>query len=232
MARKPVSAHGPARLRVLRALKQLGPVAAEFLATELEVTAMAVRQHLYALESDGLASHEAHAKGRGRPLKLWSATPAADPFFTDAHAALTADLMGHLRSTFGDRGLEKILSSRTRAQVQAYVARLNPRKTLRGRLEALARIRSEEGYMAEIRRDQDGAWLIIENHCPVCAAARLCTGLCREELTLFREVIGMAVEIERSDHIIAGARRCVYRVRQKVSRPKASERNLARSRPA
>jgi predicted ArsR family transcriptional regulator len=89
---------------------------------------------------------------------------------------------------------------------------MGKRKSLRGRLEELARIRTEEGYMAEVRPDGDGSWLFLENHCPVCAAARVCSGLCREELALFRKVIGMTVEIVRTDHIIAGARRCVYRV--------------------
>jgi len=54
----------------------------------------------------------------------------------------------------------------------------------------------------------------VENHCPICAAARLCTGLCREELNLFRKVLGRDVRIERISHILAGANRCAYRVTQ------------------
>ena len=204
--------HGPARLRALSALKRLGPVTADALAQALAVTPMAVRLHLYALEADGLAVHEKSASSRGRPAKLWSATAAADPFFTDAHAALTADLLSQVRATFGDEGLDRIIEARTRAQAAVYSARMGKRKSLRGRLEELARIRTEEGYMAEVRPDGDGSWLFLENHCPVCAAARVCSGLCREELALFRKVIGMTVEIVRTDHIIAGARRCVYRV--------------------
>ncbi len=207
--------HGPARLRALSALKRLGPITAEALAEELAVTPMAVRLHLYALEADGLAVHESSRRSRGRPAKLWSATAAADPFFTDAHAALTADLLSHMRDTFGDKGLDRILAARTRAQAGAYSARVDKKKSLRGRLEELARVRSEEGYMAEVTADGAGSWLFLENHCPVCAAARVCTGLCREELALFRKVLGGNVNIERTDHIIEGARRCVYRVTPK-----------------
>jgi hypothetical protein len=35
----------------------------------------------------------------------------------------------------------------------------------------LARIREEEGYMAEWNPEQDGSLFLIENHCPICAAA-------------------------------------------------------------
>jgi len=77
----------------------------------------------------------------------------------------------------------------------------------------LAKIRSAEGYLAEVRRDSEtGAWLFVENHCPICAAARLCTGLCREELALFHRVLGRNIKVERLSHILAGAGRCAYRV--------------------
>jgi predicted ArsR family transcriptional regulator len=34
--------------------------------------------------------------------------------------------------------------------------------------------------------------------------------LCREELSLFRAVLGDKARVERTDHILAGARRCAY----------------------
>ena len=80
------------------------------------------------------------------------------------------------------------------------------------RLQALAAIRSEEGYMAEVRKAEGGAYLLIENHCPVCHAAAACTGLCAAELSVFQAVLGLDVEVTRGDHILAGARRCAYRV--------------------
>jgi predicted ArsR family transcriptional regulator len=62
-----------------------------------------------------------------------------------------------------------------------------------------------------------GGFLLVENHCPICAAARTCQGLCASELEVFRRVLGPDVTVERSDHILAGARRCAYRV-SKVSK--------------
>ena len=67
--------------------------------------------------------------------------------------------------------------------------------------------------MAEVTAAPDGSFLLSENHCPICVAARACQGLCRSELALFRAVLGPGVEVERSEHILAGARRCAYRIR-------------------
>ena len=81
-----------------------------------------------------------------------------------------------------------------------------------GALAALARIRSEEGYMAMVETEAPGRFLLVENHCPICAAASACQGLCRDELTLFRKVLGKDARVERVEHMLSGSRRCVYRI--------------------
>lgn len=201
------------RNAVLALLKREGPICADALSRLLGVTAMAVRQHLYALESEGLAHYFEEMKGRGRPVKQWSATEKANGQFADAHAALTSDLIAQMRKAFGDRGLDKLLRLRTADQEKLYRAEVGDKRTLKARVDALARIREREGYMAEVRRDPEtGHLLLVENHCPVCAAARVCTGLCREELALFERVLGKGVHVERLTHIVAGAGRCTYRI--------------------
>ena len=70
--------------------------------------------------------------------------------------------------------------------------------------------------MAQVQSLDDGSCLLIENHCPICAAATACTGLCDRELEIFQTVLGQDVSLERTEHIVAGARRCAYRVCSKV----------------
>jgi predicted ArsR family transcriptional regulator len=175
---------------------------------------MAVRQHLYALEAEAIVVAEEEARPVGRPAKLWRLTAAAEPFFPDGHAELTLGLLDAMTGAFGTRGLDKLLDVRSKAQLEAYRARIEPYRSLRRRLEALAEIRSEEGYMAEVRPAGRGAYLLIENHCPICAAAQACRGLCRRELEVFGAALGPGVEVERLDHLLSGARRCSYRIRR------------------
>ena len=200
------------RSAVLDRIKRDGPVTAERVAKRLDITGMAVRQHLERLAEEGLVTYETRAGTRGRPSKYWRVTEAAQSRFPDSSAALVGDFVTQVRKAFGEEGLDRLISLRTAEQEKSYAARLAGKTLARSRLEALAQIRSEEGYMAEMRQESSNIFLLVENHCPICAAARLCTGLCREELTLFRRVMGPDVQVERVSHILAGAGRCAYRV--------------------
>src|ERR1700687_5649820 len=108
------------RPAVLALLKRDGPISADALAQQLDVTAMAVRQHFYALSEEGLATHVEEVRGRGRPIKLWRTTERANAQFADSHSALAADLIGQMRKTFGEEGLERLLKSRTADQERSY----------------------------------------------------------------------------------------------------------------
>src|SRR5262249_53435591 len=114
----------------------------------------------------------------------------------------------------GDDGLDAVVEARTARQLAAYqaVVPAPDAAPLASRLAALARPRAAEGYMAASPRDGDPL-LLVGHHGPVCSAAAACTGLCRGELELFRAVLGPAVTVERTQHLMAGDARCAYRVR-------------------
>ena len=201
------------RAAVLEILKRDGPISADDIAARLDVTTMAVRHHLGALEDEQLVTHAPVHNGRGRPVSKWQVTSAADAHFADSHASLATDLIGQMKKAFGEEGLDRLLKLRNADLEKAYRAKTDKAATLKAKLDALAKIRSAEGYMAEVKREPEtGHWLFVENHCPICSAARLCTGLCREELALFHRVLGKDIKVERLSHILAGASRCAYRV--------------------
>jgi len=199
--------------RILLQLKTKGPQPAAQIARRFGVTTMAVRQHLYTLRDGGLVTYEDEHRKVGRPARIWRITEKAQARFPDSHAELTVEMIAMIRAIFGERGMERLMTERTRVQMKAYGERLRAAgKSLEARVNALAKIRAEQGYMAEVARQRDGSLLLIENHCPICAAATACQGLCREELNLFSAALGEGVSVERTDHILAGARRCAYRI--------------------
>jgi predicted ArsR family transcriptional regulator len=99
---------------------------------------------------------------------------------------------------------------RERESEQRYREALAGSRSLRERLTRLAELRSREGYMASVVREARGRYLLVEDHCPVCAAARACQGFCRAELEVFRRVLD--ADVERTEYLLEGARRCAYRV--------------------
>ena len=213
-ARDSPTRDSPTREKVLFHLKTKGAQTAAQLARRLEVTPMAVRQHLQALAADALVTFTDERRKVGRPARVWSLTPAASRRFPDSHGDLTVELIKAARTTFGDDGHERLVAERSRQQRETYLARMpSPSATLEERIAALVAIRSDEGYMAEWSRETAGTYTLSENHCPICAAATICQNFCRDELSLFRELLGERVSVDRGDHIPAGARRCSYRIR-------------------
>ena len=205
-----------ARDRVLLQLKTRGTATAAVLAKRLDVTPMAIRQHLAALETEGLVTHTEERRAVGRPARVWDLTQRAAERFPDSHADLTVELLAAVKDVFGEEGLERLIHARAGKQRQSYRQQLPGEGTsLAVRVAALSELRREEGYMADWSQEPDGSFLLVENHCPICAAATLCQGFCRDELELFREVIGPDAEVERSEHLLAEARRCAYRISEK-----------------
>ena len=200
------------RRAIVKLLKTDGPADSAQLAERLGLTAMAVRQHLYALQKENLVTAEARPSTVGRPAKLWRLTREADRLFPEAYAELSVALIDAMQETFGAEGLGRVLESRCARQRADYRKRIRPEDPLEKRLGELARVRTEEGYMAEVRAEEGGRFLLVENHCPICAAANACQGFCSTELDLFRSVLGPGVRVERVEHIVSGGQRCAYRV--------------------
>ena len=138
-------------------------------------------------------------------------TDAAQARFPDTHSELTVKILESVERSLGQAGLDAVIADRYRETEGAYLRALEGASTLAGRLKRLVRLRSEEGYMADLEKTAEG-WLLLENHCPICAAATACQGFCQNELALFRRVLGEGVQVERVEYLLDGGRRCAYRI--------------------
>lgn len=198
--------------KILYQIKRLGPHTAKALSLRLDMTTMGVRQHLQQLEAAGLIeSTEPEARKRGRPVRHWQLTQAGHNRFPDAHAQVTAEIIVSVRELLGDDALDQVIDARARQSMTVYQAALTGLPDLKSRLEALAQVRSDEGYMAEVI-EEGGSYLLVENHCPICVAARTCQGFCRTELESFCRLFEGEARVEREDYLLDGARRCSYRI--------------------
>ncbi len=203
------------RRAILEFLKRDGPTEAITMAETLNISAMAVRQHLYEMRNQKLVTFQEDSNGVGRPAKQWKLTLEADKFFPNGHTDLAVNLINAIRTSFGQKGIDKLIKLRSKDQISDYNNRIPENASLIKKLDRLAEIRTEEGYMAEVRKEGDNSFLLIENHCPICSAATACTGLCAAELSVFQSVLGKNTDIERTEHITTGSRRCAYRIKNK-----------------
>ncbi|MEM7139622.1 MAG: FaeA/PapI family transcriptional regulator [Actinomycetota bacterium] len=214
---------GEAQRRIVDHLKRAGACTTATIAEAMGVTTQAVRPQLAELESRGLVGSETLSTGsRGRPPVGWALTALAIDLFPDRHADLTLELIRTVRDELGDAALDAVLAARDREHLAALEDAMVELSAddVAGRVDVLAEMRSLQGYMADVVADGDDL-LLVEHHCPVCAAATECQTLCRNELQLFQSAVGEAAIVERSAHLLSGDERCVYRIRTRSSEPDA-----------
>lgn len=197
--------------RLLYQLKSRGPQPAATLAAAVAITPMGAHKQLQSLQAQGLVDSHDEADGPGRPKRKWTLTAAGHARFPDRHGDLAVQLLQHAATVLGPAALERLLLAREQAQQAEYDAALADLASLGARVKRLAVLRSREGYMARVEKQGSG-WLLVEDHCPICAAAASCQGLCRSELRIFQRCLGEGVRVERVEHVLAGARRCAYLV--------------------
>lgn len=202
------------RRAVLYAVRRRGEATAEQVADQLDITVSGARQHLAALAQDGLVeSSELVSPGgrRGRRTLVYAATEAADAYFPKAYGELTNELLGYVADTDGEL-LDQLFARRRDGRIEAARARLAPKRTLRGKVAELTRILDEDGYLASWEQVEPGVFLIVEHNCAIWAVARRYGQACTSEIDFIRTVLD-GTDVERVQHMVAGARRCAYEVR-------------------
>ncbi|PSR53711.1 MarR family transcriptional regulator [Adhaeribacter arboris] len=197
--------------KILKVLKTEGPKTAGSLAQVLGMTGEGARLHLLKLAEEGLVQATSEAKGVGRPTLNWSLTAAGNARFPNTHDNLSVQLLNTIKAELGEQVLEQIIDRRGEEVFSRYAEALKDCHSLEEKINRFATIRHQEGYIASWQKDEFG-YLLVENHCPICAAATANPVICRSELRILKQVLGSEVEVKRVDHILEGARRCAYRI--------------------
>ena len=201
--------------KILLRLKTRGPQSIKILADQLGVTSMGIRQHMAELERQDLVMKtQAARQTRGRPVHYWKLSDHGHSGFADRHGDAAVALILSVRNELGENGLDTVVKSAHNSLRRRYRQALEQcAPDPEPRLQCLAELRSEDGFMAEIRLLPDG-WLLIENHCPQSAMASACPAYCEAELELFRSVLGSRFSVQRSEHLLSNNRRCAFRIQE------------------
>jgi len=199
--------------RFLQLLKTQGSLSSAMIGKNLGMTTEGARLQLLKLEDDGYVVSFSEIKGIGRPQQKWKLTEEGNSFFPDSHSGLTVQLIETIKSELGNDALSKVIHARELETTQKYLAETRSLSTIEETISKLTEIRKNEGYLAEWKKE-DSTYYFIENHCPICSAAKVCLELCQSELNSFGEIFSPDWQVIRTEHIIEGERRCVYRIEQ------------------
>jgi DeoR family suf operon transcriptional repressor len=208
---RPVLASLPdTRRAILQHIKKQGESSVEAIAAVCVITSSGARQHLVALERDGLIAHREVRDGPGRPRHLYSLTPAGDALFPRNYAGLANELLEYVEDE--DPVLvQRLFERRARRRLEEARTRMDglpfPEK-----VATIAQILDEDGYLADFVQREDGTFVITEHNCAVLSVAKRYGHACSSELAFLQAALPEA-ELTRVAHQLAGAHVCAYEVR-------------------
>ncbi len=203
----------PTRLHILSLLKKNGRMTSKQVGDLVGVTSMGARQHLTAMEKDGLIASEFVRQKAGRPALYFKLTEKANSYFPQSYGPLALDLLRGMEDLEGRDKVELVLQRRREKLRQQYNSALNTNgmngSELKDKVAKLADLRDKDGYMTEM--EEKGTELFLTEHnCPIHSIAREFGEVCQHELDLFKDVLNAPVE--RVEHMVKGEHSCVYKI--------------------
>ena len=207
------------RRAILIHLRRFGPSSPDTVAAGVEASRTGVLQQLHALEAAGLVSHAAEKHGVGRPRHVYDVTADAQGLFPVDYGGFASGLVKAIEAVGGDDLVEQVFAARRRQigdRMRRHLGeRLSPDPSVPERVQVLATLQDEAGYLAEAV-SEDGVLKLREHNCAIDKIARRTQAPCEAELALFRELLGPGVE--RESHIASGDRCCTYVVPESEAR--------------
>jgi DeoR family suf operon transcriptional repressor len=199
----------------LYAVRRRGEATAEQVAEQLGMTVSGARQHLSALARDGYVDATelpTPEPKRGRRAITYTATDVADGVFPKAYGELTNELLGYI-SERDPELLDDLFAQRREHRIAAAEERLARKRGLGAKVAELTRILDEDGYLASTELVAPGVYRVVEHNCAIWAVAQRYGQACSSEIEFIRAVLPDA-RVERVQHMVGGARRCAYEVRE------------------
>ncbi len=202
------------RREILVQLRRDGPSSPEQLATAVGASRTGILQQLRSLEAAGLVDRRTVRHGVGRPRHLYDVTPDAQIVFPSNYDALAAGLLAAVGTVGGDELVARVFAVRRQLiaeQVRNRLAeRLPADATLEAKVQELAIIQDEQGYLSSASVNEDGVIRLRQCNCAIFGVAAQSSMPCEAELDLFRDVLG--ANVVRETHIASGDRSCTYRI--------------------
>lgn len=206
--------YGGLRGTILLELKKSQGLTAKELATRAGVSLNAVRHHIKELEAERLIAYERLHRGVGAPPFAYRLTSEGHGLFPRRYEAALTDVLDHVVERHGRDAAVALLEARYERlteQLQQELSGVNSPQ----RLIAMARLLSDDGYMAEASSVAEDRGTLIEHNCAIQTVAERFPEICAAEARFLATVLGG--EVQREHHILAGCSACEYRVRFKPS---------------
>ena len=186
------------------------------LADVMKISRMAVHKHLSVLQNRGLVEGIEIRESRvGRPKMMYQLTSQSKSIFPKSYSAIATHALDFIERNMGKEGVERVLRDRQDDLFDKYYKHLKD-LDFDKRVKELARIRDEEGYMAESKKESklsSRRHVLLEYNCPIIHIAEKHWEACSVETELFEKLLG--ANIETTHRAAQGDLICKFVIREK-----------------
>ncbi|MDQ4056441.1 MAG: helix-turn-helix transcriptional regulator [Thermoproteota archaeon] len=182
--------------KLLYYLKVMQQAGLEELANVMKVSRMAVHKHLGLLQQRGLVEAVETRGHVGRPRMVYQLTSQSKTVFPKSYSAIATYALDFIERNMGKEAVEKVLRERQSELFDQYYKRLKG-LDFDKQVKELARIRDEEGYIAESKKESKsggGKYVLLEYNCPIIHIAEKHWEACSTETELFEKLLGADIE--------------------------------------
>jgi predicted ArsR family transcriptional regulator len=196
-------------------LQKKGGLTVENLSRSLGITDNAVRQHLVALERDGMVARGETQSTGGRPEQLYGLTAAGNELFPRHYSWFAELLINSLQEEQGTDALRKRLESLGTGIGRQIKTRLMAIEDKPGRIRALSGIMQELGYQSGWADSPNENLPVIEaSNCVFHTLAQRYPEVCYFDLAMMAEVVGC--EVIHDECMVRGGQLCRFKFTHNV----------------
>jgi predicted ArsR family transcriptional regulator len=205
---------GPKK-KLLYYLKTMQQAGLEELANVMKISRMAVHKHLAALQDRGLVEGVQTRGHVGRPKMVYQLTTQGKTVFPRSYSAIALYALDFIERNMGKEAVQMVLHERQNELFDQYHGRLKD-FDFDKRVKELAKIRDEEGYMAESRKESkrgNGKYVLLEYNCPIIHIAEKHWEACSTETELFEKLLD--ADIHTTHRAAKGDLVCKFAIKER-----------------
>nr|MDP9015939.1 hypothetical protein [Thermoproteota archaeon] len=139
--------------KILWYLKVMQQAGLEELANTMKISRMGAHKHLAGLQKRGLVEAFESRTGVGRPKMIYKLSSQSKTVFPKSYASIATFSIDFIEKNMGKEGVIRMLRERQNDLFSTYYERLK-NLNFGDRVKELAKIRDEEGYIAESRKNK------------------------------------------------------------------------------
>ncbi|MDQ6722950.1 MAG: ArsR family transcriptional regulator [Thermoproteota archaeon] len=200
--------------QILYFLKIMQQAGLQDLSKAMKISRMAIHKHLTDLLNRGLVESIEVRMGVGRPKMLYSLSSAGKTIFPKSYGDIAIIALNFIEQKMGKKAVESILRERQSELYDRYYSRIQY-LDFDYKVKELAKIRDEEGYIAESKKNQkNNIHVLLEYNCPIIMIAEKHWEACFIETELFEKVLDAKIEV--THRAAKGDSVCKFVIKKKI----------------